>query len=83
MTRAGVLSVMSSVMRRNPSALGESVLMGMGALKPLVAMFDHPVIPLINKADAAGVNMWAGDGSAALGMYESLYSSLSSIFLEG
>ena len=54
MTRAGVLSVMSSVMRRNPSALGESVLMGMGALKPLVAMFDHPVIPLINKADAAG-----------------------------
>ena len=45
---------MNSVMRRNPSALSESVVLGMGALKPLITMFDHPVIPLINKADAAG-----------------------------
>jgi len=54
MTRAGVMSVMSAVMRRSPSALSESVMLGMGALKPLIAMFDHPIIPLINKADAAG-----------------------------
>ena len=54
MTRAGILSVMNAVMRRSPSALSESVILGMGALKPLVAMFDHPVIPLINKAHAAG-----------------------------
>ncbi len=54
MARAGVLSVMNAVMRRNPSALSETVVLGMGALKPLIAMFDHPIIPLINKADAAG-----------------------------
>ena len=54
MTRAAVLSVLNGVMRKNPSALSETVILGMGALKPLVAMFDHPVIPLINKADAAG-----------------------------
>ena len=64
MTRAAVLSALNAVMRRNPSALSESVVLGMGALKPMVAMFDHPVIPLANKADAAGVD---GCGNKSLG----------------
>ncbi len=39
MTRASVLAVLNAVMRRNPSALSEEVVMGMGALKPLINMF--------------------------------------------
>ncbi|GAX74113.1 hypothetical protein CEUSTIGMA_g1562.t1 [Chlamydomonas eustigma] len=53
MTRAAVLSVLNAVMRRNPSALSEEVVLGMGALKPLIYMFDHAIIPLINKSYAA------------------------------
>ena len=80
MTRAAILSVLNGVMRKNPSALSESVVLGMGALKPLVAMFDHPVIPLINKADSAGegregvrcgCTRWVGGGREGGGGRES------------
>lgn len=54
MTRAGVLSVLHSVTRRNPGALAENVIVHLEALKPLINMFDQPIVPLINKAHAAG-----------------------------
>lgn len=54
MTRAGVLSVLHSVTRRNPGALAENVIVQLEALKPLINMFDQPIVPLINKAHAAG-----------------------------
>lgn len=49
-----VALVCLQIMRRATTATCEEVVVGSGGLKPLVALFDHPVVPLLYKAHAAG-----------------------------
>ncbi|KAF5828620.1 hypothetical protein DUNSADRAFT_17309 [Dunaliella salina] len=54
LARAAGLSVLNQIMRRSPAATCEEVMMSAGGLMPCVSLLDHPVVPLINKAHAAG-----------------------------
>eukprot|EP00195_Chlamydomonas_chlamydogama_P007615 CAMPEP_0202908722 /NCGR_PEP_ID=MMETSP1392-20130828/47033_1 /ASSEMBLY_ACC=CAM_ASM_000868 /TAXON_ID=225041 /ORGANISM="Chlamydomonas chlamydogama, Strain SAG 11-48b" /LENGTH=386 /DNA_ID=CAMNT_0049598193 /DNA_START=63 /DNA_END=1220 /DNA_ORIENTATION=- len=51
--KACTLTVLNAIMRRHPGALSEYVVMDLGALQPIVNLFSHEVVPLINKAHAA------------------------------
>ena len=42
------------IMRRSSAATCEEVMVGTDGLRPIVALLDHTVVPLINKAHAAG-----------------------------
>eukprot|EP00983_Pelagomonas_calceolata_P036655 1134265-Pelagomonas_calceolata.AAC.5 len=44
-------------MRRSSAATCEGVMMSAGGLIPIVSLLDHTVVPLINKAHAAGMRV--------------------------
>ena len=53
MTRASSLTVLEAILRRSPGTVSEHVINGLSALGPILSMFEHPVVPLVNKAHAA------------------------------
>lgn len=53
LTKASILTVLESIMRRSSGAVSEHVINGLSALGPILSCFSSPVVPLVNKAHAA------------------------------
>lgn len=53
LTRGSILSVLEAIMRKSPGSVSEHIINGLCALKPIISMFEHPVVPLFYKAHGA------------------------------
>ncbi|GIL86141.1 hypothetical protein Vretimale_13843 [Volvox reticuliferus] len=73
MSKAACVAVLNQLLRRASPEACEEVVLGLGALEPLAAVFLHPVIPLVYKAHAAACllryvmpdSLWRATAAAA------------------